>query len=163
MSNKESMWDSNVAKAIGVIASVVSILTAMGILQYLGTIDFWTPLMTFFLSEISVYLIFVIIFIFITITIIVRYLVQRKEGSVLDWEDARIIANLCRTSRTTEFLSKQYYNWVSRQEWTLAGGWGFDDYMKRLEKQSFLSYNRQDGTWRVSQKALDYMAKYHGG
>jgi uncharacterized protein with von Willebrand factor type A (vWA) domain len=37
----------------------------------------------------------------------------------------------------------------------------FDEYMKSLQKEGYLKYG--DGKWKVSDKALDYIEKYHGG
>jgi predicted transcriptional regulator len=42
----------------------------------------------------------------------------------------------------------------------LAGGYDFNDYMKRLEKQGYLKY--RNGKWEATDKALDYIEKYHG-
>lgn len=86
---------------------------------------------------------------------------SESNSNVLDLIDGRRIAILCQTPRPTEFLRQQYNYWQSQSDWVVLGGYGFDDYMKRLEKEGFLKY--QGGAWAVSKEALDYIAKYHGG
>jgi hypothetical protein len=62
---------------------------------------------------------------------------------------------------TTEYLRQKYEEWESRSKVAILGGYGFDDYMKRLEKQGYLKYRNEK--WEVTDKALDYIGKYHGG
>jgi hypothetical protein len=86
--------------------------------------------------------------------------VENESGNILDLVDARKIALLCQAPRATEYLRQQYDYWQSQSDFVVLGGYSFDDYMKLLEKEGFLMY--QAGKWKVSQEALDYIAKYHG-
>lgn len=82
-------------------------------------------------------------------------------SNILDLDYGRQIAILCQTPRTTDYLRGKYEEWESRSRAILIGGYGFDDYMKRLEKQGYLKY--RNGKWEVTDKALGYIEKYHGG
>lgn len=79
---------------------------------------------------------------------------------ILDLNYGRKIALLCQAPRTTEFLRQQYDYWKSQSSVAVIGGYEFDDYMKRLEKESFLVY--VNGKWQVTTKALEHISKYHG-
>ncbi len=43
----------------------------------------------------------------------------------------------------------------------ILGGYSFDDYMKRLEAEGYIEYI--DNEWLVTQEALNFIRKYHGG
>jgi len=88
------------------------------------------------------------------------FLRSRKRMNILDLDYARRIAFLCQTPRTTDYLRRKYEEWESQSGIIVMGGYTFDRYMKRLEKQGYLKY--LDGKWEVTDKALDYIEKYHG-
>ncbi|MCW4008180.1 MAG: hypothetical protein NWF09_05790 [Candidatus Bathyarchaeota archaeon] len=158
---KKSMWDSRLWKIVLAIGTILGIIVSLlTIFDALGKVAFWATLNNFLTSSVSVYVVLVLL----PVIVILIYSVGRirkRESCILDFEDARHIAILCQTPRTTDFLRQQYDYWQRQSRVVVLGGYGFDDYMKRLEKQDFLKY--QNGTWQVTQKALDYIAKYHGG
>ncbi|MCL5877971.1 MAG: hypothetical protein M1540_09195 [Candidatus Bathyarchaeota archaeon] len=169
MTKELKWWESDAVKAIEVIAAIVGILSALGVLQYFGTIDLWTPISAFLATNILLILVLIIIILIVILTyILVRVkmhsnLIKKESHSecILDLKDAKRIAILCQTPRTTEFLRQQYDYWQSQSSVLVLGGYGFDNYMKDLEKQGFLEYN-QNGTWKTTQTALAYITKYHG-
>lgn len=147
---------------IGVASVILGLIAS--ILQISGAIDFWSllilPTYTFLVTNIPFYYAVLFIILCLSIYSIIRYL-RKPKSCILDLEDGRKIAILCQTPRTTEFLRQQYDYWESQSSVVFLGGYGFDDYMKRLEKQGFLEYI--NGKWQVTTKALEYIAKYHGG
>lgn len=65
-------------------------------------------------------------------------------------------------------MSRPYDNGLSEKkldDWKNKdrhyGGHGIDGYLKRLETEGYLKY--LDGEWEVTDKALEYIEKYHGG
>jgi hypothetical protein len=159
---KESVWDSNAWKTVIALSIILGIIVSiLGILDWLGKIDIKTPITSFFNSEISILNLSIAVIAIIALVIVtVCLLKKRKRGCILDDDrDARRIAILCQTPRTTAYLRQQYNYWQSQYQF---GSGGFDDVMKTLEKQRFLTFNKPNGTWQVTQKALDYIAKYHG-
>jgi hypothetical protein len=160
---KESMWDSNTVKAIAAIASILTIIVSvLTILDYFGKIDLRTPISNFFGLKVSILSILIAsILLVLIVSLVFWFSKRRKVSNILDFEDGRVIARLCAVPRTTEFLKQQYSIWDSQNR-SWVGGYGFDDYMKRLEKQKFLTYNSKNGTWTITQKAIEYIVKYHG-
>jgi hypothetical protein len=82
------------------------------------------------------------------------------RSNILDLDYGRWLAELCETPRTTDYLRGKYEEWKSRSRVAVIGGYDFEDYMKQLEKQGYLIY--QNEKWHVTDKALDYIDKYHG-
>jgi len=161
--SKKSVWQTvkSVWKAIVGLSVILSI--ASFVLQVWGIIDFWRllvlPLYVFFTTKIPIY--YVVLFVAICIVIYsVTRTAKKPKSCILDFTDGRKIALVCQTPRTTDFLRQQYDYWKSQERGIFIGGYGFDDYMKRLEKEGFLKYI--DGTWQVTTKALEYVKKYHG-
>jgi len=167
--SKRSKWQSlslawKIIAGLSVIFGlVVSIVT---LLQWLGAVDFWHPLYDFLTSSVSIYY----VVLFVVITVILSYglfgFKRSKNGierrsNILDLDYARRIAILCQTPRTTEYLRQKYEEWESRSRAIVLGGYNFNDYMKQLEKQGYLTY--YNDKWRVTDEALDYIEKYHGG
>ena len=168
---KKSIWESQtwqIVVAIGVIVGIIaSILT---ILEFLGKINLPKPWANFMDEKISAfYFLGVIIFSLLGIILGVYFALRNrkpelsKPNSILDDIDARRIAILCQTPRTTDFLRQQYQYWQGQRDWVVLGGYGFDDFMKLLEKEGYLTYDNQNKSWRVSTDAIEYIRKYHGG
>ena len=158
---ENSEWYKSVWKVIVVLSTISGLIAS--ILQISGAVDFWgllaLPLYNFLIFSVPVYYVVLLIMAFIVLYYsMVRFRAHRSN--ILDFEDARRIAKLCQTPRTTEYLRQQYEYWESQSPVVAIPGYGFDDYMKRLEKEGYLIY--QDGKWVVTQKALDYIKKYHG-
>lgn len=161
--NKKSKWKAikSVWGAVVIFSVIVSILSFF--LQISGTVDFWSllvlPLHSFLITQIPIYYAILLAVVCLTFYSVIR-LVRKTKEPILDLSYGRRLALLCETPRTPEFLKQQYDNWKSQERGVFIGGYHFDDYMKRLEKQGFLQY--VDGDWRVTKKALDYIDKYHG-
>jgi hypothetical protein len=162
---KDSRW--HIFKTMwGFIVTISVILGLIGsILQISGTFDFWNslflPIYNFIMSSIPLYSFIIIVVILIIAIFVISKIRGRKKMPILDFSDARNIAILCQTPRTTEFLRKQYDYWESQSSAVFIGGYGFNDYMKFLEKEGYLEYI--NGKWHVTQSAIDYIKKYHGG
>ena len=159
--NKKSKWQF-VWKIIGILSGILTIIAS--VLQIFGLVDFYglllLPLYTFLITEIPIYYTVLFVATCVLLYYFVRRLRNRYGSRILDFSDARKIALLCQTPRNTEFLREQYDYWQRQSTVFIAGGYGFDDYMKRLEKESFLEYS--NGKWQVTTKALEYIRKYHG-
>jgi hypothetical protein len=137
------------------LASIVTIL------QAIGTFDFWhlviLPVYNFLTISISIYVVLVIVAIIIVFYFLFRII--KNRSNILDTEYGRSIAIICQTPRTTRYLRDIFEDWVRHSDY--AGGLTFDEYMKSLQKEGYLKY--RDGKWKVEDKALDYIEKYHGG
>ena len=160
---EKSVWQTvkSVWKAIVGLSVILSIITAF--LQLSGTVNLWNslvlPLYDFLVANIPIYYAILFILACIVIYSAISY-GKRRKSCILDLEDGRKIAILCQTPRTTDFLRQQYDYWQRQSGVVVLGGYGFDDYIKRLEKEGFLQY--VDGKWQVTTKALEYIKKYHG-
>jgi len=77
------------------------------------------------------------------------------RAEILDDKCARYMALLRRTPRTAEFLKSKYNECLEQY-----GGYSFEYCLKELENRELLRY--QNKKWVVTQKASDYIAKYHG-
>ncbi len=155
---KKTKWYENLWKVVGVVAVIFGLLASM--LQVFGAIDFLglviLPLYAFFTSSVSIYYVVLLI----VVLVLMSYFMIRFKGggrNVLDWDYGRWLAELCETPRTTDYLRNKYEEWESR---SVGPGIGFENYMKRLEKQGYLKYRNEK--WEVTDKALDYIDKYHG-
>jgi len=134
--SKKSPWYKSVWAFIVGLSVILGLVASF--LQISGMVNFGSSFI--FLST-SLPLYFTIFLLFAVILIV--YLAtkwRKRRTNILDFEDARKIALLCQTPRTTEFLRQQYAHWQSQSTWVFLGGYGFDDYMKRLEKQGYLTY-----------------------
>jgi hypothetical protein len=156
---KKPKWYENVWKVIGVLAVIFGLIASM--LQLFGAIDFLglviLPLYTFLTSSVSIYYVVLLIVVLVILSCsVIRF--RGHRHNVLDWDYGRWLAELCDTPRTTDYLRNKYEEWESRS--SSVGRMGFDDYMKRLEKQGYLKYRNEK--WEVTDKALDYIEKYHG-
>ena len=159
---KKSKWYTSLWKVIVVLSIIFGLLASA--LQVFGAVDFWNllivPMCTLLTSSVSIYY----VVLFVVVLLISSYLVVRfreRKSNILDLDYGRWLAELCQTPRTTEYLREKYEEWESRSRVIAIGGYDFNDYMKRLEKQGYLKY--RNGKWEVTNKALDYIEKYHGG
>jgi hypothetical protein len=163
--NNKSKWQTikSTWKIIVGLSVILGIITSL--LQISGTVDFWgllvLPLNAFLITEIPIYYAVLFVTTCVMLYYFVRRLRNKYKSCILDLNYGRKIALLCQIPRTTDFLRQQYNYWESQSSVTVIGGYGFDDYMKRLEKESFLVY--ANGKWQVTIKALEYISKYHGG
>lgn len=162
MGNPEkSKLQTNVWRIIVGLSVVVGLVASL--LQIFGAVDLWDiliiPLYKLLTSSIPVYqAVLIIVIVGILCFVVLKFRIQRSN--ILDFENARRIAMLCQTPRTTDYLRQQYNYWQSQSNVVVIGRYGFDDYIKRLEKQGYLKY--RNGKWEVTQEALDYIKKYHG-
>lgn len=162
---KKSIWDSQVWKiviAIGIILGIIS-----SALQISGKVDFWdsliVPIANFFTIPIPLYSIPLAFLVVLAIILVLAYASSGiatisnpfDRADILDKVCARYIALLCRIPQTTEFLKKDYPEVLKRY-----GGYEFEDCLKMLEERDLVIF--QNGKWKVAQKALDYISKYHG-
>jgi len=160
---KKSKWYESVWKVIGVLAVIFGLIASL--LQVFGAVDFWNllivPLSNFLASSVSI---FYVVLTLAVILIISYFLIwfRGHRRNILDFEYGRWIAELCQTPRTTDYLRGKYEE-RERQLPVVIGyrKYHFNDYMKLLEKQGYLKYRNEK--WEVTDKALDYIEKYHGG
>lgn len=163
---KKSIWDSNVVKAIAAIAALVTIIGF--ILQYFGTFDVWkiliVPIVNFFNISVPLFSIPLAFLIVVGGFLLILYIDEKLRPSsasstvndpfyradFLDKEFARYMAVLCKTPRTPDFLKQEYNKYYSNYDYCL----------KELEDSGLVKF--QNGKWEITQKALDYIAKYHG-
>jgi len=129
------------------------------VLQIVGTVDFWSllilPLNSILSSSISVY--YVVLFIVVLIILSYSFIKLRgRRENILDHLYGRRIAILCQTPRTTQYLRQRFEEWNRG----VIGGYGFENYIKDLEKQGYLIYRNEK--WETTDKALDYLEKYSG-
>ncbi|MEM3526121.1 MAG: hypothetical protein QXV37_01795 [Candidatus Jordarchaeaceae archaeon] len=128
---KRSRWYESIWKLIGVLAVIFGLIASA--LQIFGVVDFWDaliiPLYDFLTSSVPVYILVVSL---ILVVIILRFKGSREN--ILDFEDARRIALLCQTPRTTEYLRQQYEYW--NRGVVIMGGYRFHDYMKNLKDKA---------------------------
>lgn len=158
---KKSKWYESAWKVIGVFFTIVGGISAL--LQIFGAVDFWNslivPLYTLLTSSVSIYYVILILGVaFVALFLLLRF--REHRSNILDHDYGRWLAELCQTPRTTDYLREKYEDWESRSRVAVIGGYDFEDYMKRLEKQGYLKY--RNGKWEVTDKALDYIDKYHG-
>jgi hypothetical protein len=167
MSDKSEKSLLNVIKSLWKIFVVFFvILGGLASLQTIGLSDDLLNILNsawmYFISiEIPLYsfFLFAIVF-FIGFYSLRKFWVRHKEGSILDLPKARRVVLLCQTPQTTAFLRSDYEEQERRSSVVVLGGYNFDDYMKRLEKEGYLVY--KEGKWHSTPKALDVIVRYHG-
>jgi len=161
--NKKTKWQTikSVWKIVGVLSVILGIVAS--VLQISGAVNFWIllvpPLYALLITQIPIYYAILFPAVCIAVYSAIKF-TERRMSCILDLEDGRKIALLCQTPRTTEFLKQQYNYWQSQRSFVFIGGYGFDGYMKRLEKEGYLNYVNEK--WQVTTKALEYISKYHG-
>jgi hypothetical protein len=149
-------------KIIGGFVTLLTIVLYLAqINEYIDLNQLLLPLYNFLINSIPVYYLFLILFIFIILFYLIKLIKKGQPSNILDSIYGRRVAILCQTPKTTQQLREDYENWKSQSSWIFFGGYAFDDYMKDLEKQGYIKYVNKE--WKVTQKALEYIRKYHGG
>ena len=163
--SKKSWWESPFWQAIGALAALATVVGFL--LQILGGVDVYellvVPIINFFLFPVPLFSIPLAFLILIAVLYILAYASDSKtiindylaRADSLDDDCARYMALFCQNPRTTESLKQKYRELVRRY-----GGYSFEHYLKELEERGLLEF--QDNKWIVTQKALDYIRKYHG-
>jgi hypothetical protein len=85
------------------------------------------------------------------------------DADILDDVSARYVTVLCKTPQTTDFLKTKYEEFRRSNDFRIghsSSRYSFEDCMKQLEYRELLLFESEK--WIVTQKALDYIAKYHG-
>jgi hypothetical protein len=148
-------WYESVWKVIGVLAVIFGLVAS--VLQIFGTVDFWHPLYGFLTLSVPIYYFVASVLVLFAVLFLLA-LRGSYGGNILDDEYARHLAILCQDAKTTDYLRRKLDEWKNRDR--THGGYGIDDYLKRLENESYLRYLNEE--WEVTDKALDYIDKYHG-
>jgi len=147
---------------------LAALVTVVGfLLQIFGRVDVYgllvVPIINFFLFPVPLISIPLAFLIVIAILFILAYVSDSKtvindylsRADFLDDDCARYMALFCQNPQTTESLKQKYQKLLHRY-----GGYSFEHYLKQLEGRGLLEF--QDNKWIVTQKALKYIAKYHG-
>jgi hypothetical protein len=172
---KTSIWDSNIVKAITAIAALVTVVGFF--LQYFGKVDFWNylilPIANFFNSPIPVYSIPLAFLVVIGGFLLILYIDSRLHpnsprtspsnpfagAKILDTECYRNMALSAKTPQTADSLKEKYQKF--RDYHMISGGYSGEELIQEMEERGLLVF--QNGKWEVTEKALAYIAKYHGG
>ncbi|MGD6807236.1 MAG: hypothetical protein ACQCN4_09800 [Candidatus Bathyarchaeia archaeon] len=159
MSKKPTSISELLKATIAILGGVASILT---ILQFFGIVNLPEPIVEFFTRQISLG----ISFLLMAATALLTYLLldaweDKPQGkSILDYSMGRKLARTCQQPITTESLKERYLYYRKQRRLWFPRRYNFNDYLKDLEMQGYLSYERN--LWRVTDKALEYITKYHG-
>jgi hypothetical protein len=152
---KKPKWYESVWKVIGVLAVIFGLIASA--LQIFGTVNFWNPLYDFFTLSVPIYY-FAALILGAFVVLLLLALTGSYEGNILDDEYGRHLAILCQDPRTTDYLRRKLEGWKNRDG--ISGRYGINGYLKRLENEKYLEYSNEE--WKVTDKALDYIDKYHG-
>ena len=166
----KSIWDSQFWKIVIAIGIILGILSSA--LQISGKVDFWNslivPIINFFTIPVPLYSIPLAFIVVLAILLVLAYTggsttvtvsTPFARADILDGDDVRYAVVLCQTPRTADFLKRKYQEF--RERHGFSGGYSSDELLKQLENRGLLVF--QNGKWGVTQKALDYIAKYHRG
>jgi len=153
--SKQSVWQKS-WKIIAGLSIILGLITS--ILQISGAIDL-RNLFVFLSASVPLYYV-ILLLVLLMVVIYIAERIRKRWTSILDLSYGRKIASLCYKPRTTEFLKQQYDYWESQRSGIVIGGYSFDDYLKKMEKEGYLTYSY--GKWEVTAKALEYILKYHG-
>ncbi|MGD0995407.1 MAG: hypothetical protein ABR909_07785 [Candidatus Bathyarchaeia archaeon] len=173
-----SRWDSDFWKAIAALSAIlVIIVSLLTILQWFGRVDVYTllilPIIKFFNLSVPVYSIPLAFLVVVGGFLMILYIDDKLHprptsnnisnplagADILDTECYRYVAHLGKTPQTADFLKEKYQEF--RDRYGLSGGYSSEELLKELEERDLLVF--QNGKWEVTQKALAYIAKYHGG
>jgi signal transduction histidine kinase len=169
---KKSIWESNFWKTVIAISVILTILSSsLAILNYLQILDVYNlvllPIINFFTTPIPLYSVPLTIIILLMVLLILAYRSGSNKSKIsdplagaeiLDEFEMRFIALLCRTPQTLDFLKQKYVeleNQIFPQRLRR-----FEYCLKELEDRGLLIFRNEK--WEVTQKALDYIKKYHG-
>ena len=166
---KKSIWDSQVLKIVGLISTILGIISFL--LQISGIVDFWNslivPIANFFTIPIPLYSIPLAFLVVLAILLILAYTGGSNtvtisnplaRADILDSKYMRYVALLCRTSQTVDFLKQKYQE--SFHPNLNPEVYSLEYCLKELDERELIIF--QDGKWTATQKALAYIAKYHG-
>lgn len=166
MPNK-SIWESQIWKIVVAMGIILGILSS--VLQMSGKVDFWNslimPIVNFFTIPVPLYSIPLAFLVVLAILLVLAYTFGSNtvtispivRADILDDDCVRYAVVLCKTPRTADFLKQKYEEF--RERLGYSGGYSSDELLKKLEDRGLLVF--QNGKWEVTQKALDYIAKYH--
>jgi hypothetical protein len=159
---EKSIWDSTVWKTVIAVSVILAIfVSVLTILQLLGNVDIWSilivPMVNFFTISIPLFSVPLTVIVILIALLILGQI--GNESNILDNYYARGLAIECQTPRTTEYLHRKFDD-LHRQDGSY-GGSTFESCMKLLENQGYLKY--RNDKWEVTQNALTYIDKYHGG
>jgi hypothetical protein len=166
MTNKSNWWESDAVKAVEVIAAIITILSALGILQYFGALDFWTPISSFFELTVPMsFFVFVglLFFFFIaSIALFPDFFISKPFGGaeLLRYGSVRYMAKLCREPQTPAFLKGQFAKFYEKH--TSAKFTNSHSCLTAMEEKGLVQYNTEKAYWVTTQKSLDYLAKFYG-
>src|SRR4030042_3089079 len=168
----KSRWDSDFWKAVKALSVTLTIIVSiLTILQWMGQVDVYNllilPIVNFFTISIPLFSIPLTVL----IVLVILFVLARTENStpaitsnplddadILDNELVRAMAILCKTPQTTDSLRQEYHDILRRSG--VLRAYSFEDSLKMLEDRKLLIFTI--GKWHVTQKALDYIAKYNG-
>jgi hypothetical protein len=175
---KKSIWDSNLWKAVVGVSIILTIIASiLTSLQILGTISVWNilvvPVINFFILPVPLYSIPLSFLVIIGGFFLILFIDSKLRPSssyndsdnpmagtdMLDTECYRYVAQLAKIPQTADFLKEKYQKY--RDYHMLMGGYSSEELMKQMEERGLLVF--QNGKWEVTQKALTYIDKYHGG
>ena len=167
MPNK-SIWESQIWKIVVAMGIILGILSS--VLQMSGKVDFWNslimPIVNFFTIPVPLYSIPLAFLVVLAILLVLVYILGSDtviisdplaRADILDDDCVRYATVLCQTPRTADFLKQKYQKF--REQYGYSGGYTSDELLKELEDRGLLVF--QNGKWEVTQKALDYIQKYH--
>jgi hypothetical protein len=174
----KSRWDSDFWKAVKALSLILTVIVSLlTILQLLGQVDVYNlivvPIVNFFMFPVPLVSIPLAFLIVLAVLFGWAYLGDRSSpqsnpisvgnpfyrADILDAECVRYVAHLCKTPQTADFIKQKYEEFRERYGW--RGGYSSEDLLKELEERGLLVF--QNEKWEVTQKALAYIAKYHGG
>jgi len=154
--------------AIGIISTIGSF-----VLQICGLIDLWNylivPMGNFLTIPIPLYSIPLALLVVLAILLVLARTGDSNtitpsnpldQAEILDSKCTRYVALLCRTPQTIDSLRQKYEEFLYHQGAGRVFHYSFEDCLKDLEERELVIF--QDGKWTVTQKALDYIAKFHG-
>jgi len=105
------------------------------------------------MSWISYILLFTLVLL-VTLHFLRRFLYKRHF--FLKFSDARKLALLCQTPKTTRHLRALYVVWEKQHSQVLTGANNFTDFIKDQEKEGILKY--VNGKWHITKKGLEVIA-----
>lgn len=163
MTKQRPFWD-NITKGnnlFSLIASIIAILTYFGSSEARNYVN-----RLFTIARLST-LNSILALCILALILYLLFKRPRKRGgiaksNILDLDDARKIVAQCQTPKTTEELRRNYDYSQSQSRWVVLGGYNFNDYIQRLEEEGCLIHNPNNSKWSATEKAIEYIRKYHG-
>ena len=167
---QKSRWDSDFWKGMKAFSVILAIIVSfLSILQWFGNVDVYNvlimPVVNFFTIPIPLYSIPLAFLIVLIVLLVLAYISGSNtvtignpltRADILDSNEIRYAALLCRTPQTTDFLKQKHQEFLRLN----GGRYSSEDCLKELEDRDLLIFDGEK--WRIAQKALDHIAKYHG-